>query len=80
MCLYRAPAERTTPPSREEMAAMGKLVNEWVQAVALVSTEGLFPSAHGARVALEEGAFRVTDGPFQDGAGGRLSFLRRIRI
>ena len=69
MCLYRAPEERTTPPSREEMAAMGKLVNEWVQAGALVSTEGLFPSAHGARVALEEGAFSATDGPFEDGAG-----------
>jgi len=58
--------ERNTPPSPDEMAKMGKLVEDGFKAGWLVATEGCLPSALGARVRLTAGKLNVTDGPFAE--------------
>ncbi len=59
-------AERGTPPTQEEMAAMGKLVEEAMTAGWLLATEGCLPSALGARVRRSGDKLTVTDGPFTE--------------
>ena len=59
-------AERSTPPSQEEMAAMGKLIEEGMKAGWLVATEGCLPTSFGARVRMNDGNLSVTDGPFTE--------------
>jgi hypothetical protein len=58
--------ERSTPPSPEEMASMGKLIEEGFQKGWLLGTEGCLPSALGARVRRSDGKISVTDGPFTE--------------
>lgn len=58
--------ERNTPPSQEEMATMGKLVEEGMKAGWLVATEGCLPTALGARVRRDGTKISVTDGPFTE--------------
>jgi hypothetical protein len=59
-------AERTTPPTTEEMTTMGKLIEEGMNAGWLLATEGCLPSALGARVRRSNGKLAVTDGPFTE--------------
>ena len=56
--------ERTVPPTAEEMASMGKLIEEGMKAGWLLAVEGCMPSAKGARVRKSNGKTTVTDGPF----------------
>ena len=65
LSIYKA-VERNTPPTPEEMAVMGKLVEEGMKAGWLLSTEGCLPTALGARVRRSEGKVTVTDGPFTE--------------
>jgi len=65
LSIYKT-VECNTPPAPEEMAAMGKLIQEGMQAGWLVSTEGCLPTALGARVRRSEGKVMVTDGPFTE--------------
>jgi len=65
LSLYKC-AERSVPPSPEEMARMGKLVEEGMKGGWLLSTEGCLPSALGARVRRSDGKLIVTDGPFTE--------------
>jgi hypothetical protein len=65
LSIYKA-TERNAPPSQEEMATMGKLVEEGMKAGWLVATEGCLPSALGARVRFSNGKTTVTDGPFTE--------------
>ncbi|HXA67912.1 MAG TPA: YciI family protein [Bryobacteraceae bacterium] len=65
LCLYK-PDKPERPPTQEEMAEMGKLIGEAMQAGWLIATEGCLPSAAGARVRLSSGKFTVTDGPFAE--------------
>jgi hypothetical protein len=58
--------ERNTPPSQEEMARMGKLVEEGMKAGWLLATEGCLPTALGARVRRDGTKLSVTDGPFTE--------------
>jgi hypothetical protein len=58
--------ERGTPPTQEEMASMGKLIEEGMKGGWLLSTEGCLPSALGARVRRSAGKVTVTDGPFTE--------------
>src|SRR5216684_2941359 len=53
-------------PTPEEMARMGKLVEEGMKAGFLLAVEGCMPSASGARVRLANGKLTVTDGPFSE--------------
>jgi hypothetical protein len=55
-----------TPPSPQEMARMGELVEDGMKAGYLVGTEGCLPSALGARVRVSDGKPKVTDGPFSE--------------
>src|SRR5947208_14104211 len=54
-------AERTGPPSQEEINKMGKLVEEGMKAGWLLATEGCLPTALGARVRNSSGKLTVTD-------------------
>jgi hypothetical protein len=65
LSIYKS-AERNTPPSMEEMATMGKLVEEGMKAGWLLSTEGCLPSKLGARVRKSSSKISVTDGPFTE--------------
>jgi hypothetical protein len=65
LSIYKS-VERNTPPTAEEMAAMGKLIEEGFKAGWLVSTEGCLPSALGARVRRSGDKLSVTDGPFTE--------------
>jgi hypothetical protein len=65
LSMYKS-RERNTPPSQEEMARMGKLVEDGMKAGWLVATEGCLPSALGARVRMDNGKLSVTDGPFTE--------------
>ncbi|HZQ51084.1 MAG TPA: YciI family protein [Bryobacteraceae bacterium] len=65
LSIYKT-VERNTPPTPEEMAAMGKLVEEGMRAGWLLATEGCLPTALGARVRQSDGKVTVTDGPFTE--------------
>ena len=65
LSIYKT-VERNTPPTPEEMASMGKLIEEGMKAGWLVATEGCLPSALGARVRRSSGKINVTDGPFAE--------------
>lgn len=65
LSIYKT-VERNTPPTQEEMAAMGKLIEEGLKTGSLLSTEGCLPSALGARVRWSDGKATVTDGPFTE--------------
>jgi len=65
LSMYKS-VERGVPPSQEEMARMGKLVEEGFKAGWLLATEGCLPSALGARVRNSSGKVTVTDGPFTE--------------
>jgi hypothetical protein len=58
--------ERGVPPTPEEMAKMGKLIEEGMKAGSLLAVEGCLPSATGARMRLSNGKLTVTDGPFTE--------------
>src|SRR5262252_5782054 len=58
--------ERNTPPSPEEMAAMGKVVEQGFKEGWLLATEGCMPTAFGARVRRDGSKISVTDGPFTE--------------
>jgi hypothetical protein len=65
LSIYKCP-ERTTPPSPEEMARMGKMIEDSMKSGKLLGTEGCLPSALGARVRIDSGKFTVSDGPFTE--------------
>src|SRR5262245_65468748 len=68
--LYRSGKPETNePPRPKEMEAIGKLMQDMVQAGVLVGTEGFEPSAKGARIRINSGKFTVNDGPFTDATG-----------
>ena len=66
LSIYKHAKPEGTPPTPQEMAAMGKLIEEGMKAGWLVSTEGCLPTSKGARVRLAEGKYTVTDGPFTE--------------
>ena len=66
LCLYKSAKPEGTPPTQEEMAEMGKLIEESFKSGRLLAAEGCLPSAMGARVRLSQGKYHVTDGPFTE--------------
>jgi hypothetical protein len=64
--IYRPSAPEGTPPTQEDIAKMGNLIEEMTKAGVLISTEGCLPSAKGARVRYSKGKFTVIDGPFTE--------------
>ena len=65
LSIFKGP-ERDTPPTEEEMATMGSLIEREAKAGNLLSTEGCLPSALGFRVRRANGKVTVTDGPFTE--------------
>src|SRR5262249_3543005 len=65
LSIYRS-VEKATPPTREEMDRMGKLIEEGMKAGFLLAVEGCMPSAMGARVRLANGKESVMEGPFTE--------------
>ncbi len=55
-----------TPPTEQEMATMGKLVEQGFKEGWLLATEGCLPSKLGARVRRSGSNINVTDGPFTE--------------
>ncbi len=65
LTIYKT-AETGVPPTTEDMARMGQLIEEMTKAGVLLATEGCLPSSKGARVRLSNGKLTVTDGPFTE--------------
>ena len=65
LSIYKT-AERPTPPMPEEMAAMGRLIEEGMKAGWLLATEGCLPTSLGAKVRRSSGKLSVNDGPFTE--------------
>jgi hypothetical protein len=59
-------AETNVPPTTEEMAKMGQLIEEFTNTGTLIATEGCLPTSKGARVRRSGGKLSVTDGPFTE--------------
>ncbi len=67
MSLYKPGTDGDRPPTEEEIAVMGALIEEMMKAGVLIATDGLRSSAFGARVRLDDdGMFTVIDGPFTE--------------
>jgi hypothetical protein len=66
LCLYKPAKKEGVPPGQDEIARMGKFIEEITKAGVLLATEGCAPSAKGVRVRLDKGKFTVTDGPFTE--------------
>ena len=66
LCLYKPSKPEGVPPTQQEMAEMGKLIDESMKSGVLLATEGCLPTAKGARIRLFGGEFTVTDGPFTE--------------
>jgi hypothetical protein len=64
LCVYKTDKEECDRPGQDEIAEMGKLIEEMMKDGTLLATEGCQPSAKGARVRLSGGKITVTDGPF----------------
>ncbi len=65
LSIYKT-VESGAPPSLEEMARMGKLVEEGMKAGFLLAVEGCMPTASGARIRRSSGKVTVIDGPFAE--------------
>ena len=61
---YKPGAEAAAPPSSQHLAEMGKYIEASFKAGFLLTTDGLLPSAKGARARIDPGRFMVTDRPF----------------
>jgi hypothetical protein len=66
LCVYKPSKPEGAPPTQQEMAEMGKLIEDFTKSGILIATEGCLPSALGARVRMSAGKFTVTDGPFTE--------------
>lgn len=65
LSIYKT-TERGVPPTQEEMASMGKLIEEGMKAGYLLAVEGCLPTKLGVRVRQTAGKYTVTDGPFAE--------------
>jgi hypothetical protein len=61
-----AAARNAAPPTPEQMAAIGKLSQEMIQAGVILMTGGLVRPTKGTQVRMSGGKFSVTDGPFAE--------------
>ena len=66
MMLYKPGKESDAPPTQQEMADMGRFIEEMAKSGVRLATDGLQPSAKGARVRIAGDKFIVTDGPFTE--------------
>jgi len=65
LSVFRSP-ETGKYPSEQDIAAMGKLIEEMTQAGVLLATEGCQPSHKGFTVRRSGNTITVKDGPFTE--------------
>jgi len=65
LSIYKT-VETNVPPTQEEMARMGQLIEESMKSGELIETQGCLPSVLGARVRRDGNKVTVTDGPFTE--------------
>ena len=65
LSIYRT-VETGQMPTQEEMARMGKLVEDRMKSGFLLAVEGCMPSSMGARVRRTDDKVAITDGPFTE--------------
>ena len=58
--------EAGVPPTPELMAAMGEFMADSARSGVLLAAEGVGPSSQGARLSIDGGSIKVTDGPFAE--------------
>lgn len=66
MMLYRPGRDDGKPPNPDVFVKLDQLTREGIAAGTFIATDGLHPSAKGARVSISDGNFAVTDGPFTE--------------
>lgn len=66
LCVYKPSKPEGTPPRANEMAEMGKFIEESMKSGILLATEGCLPSAAGARIRRAGEKYTVIDGPFAE--------------
>lgn len=66
MMLYKPGRDDGQPPSPEAFAKLNQLIEQQTKAGILIATDGLLPSAAGAKVEKTANGFKVTDGPFAE--------------
>jgi len=66
MMLYRPGRDDGLPPNPDVFAKLDQLTREATAVGTFISTDGLHPSAKGARVSISNGNFAVIDGPFTE--------------
>ncbi|HYK83553.1 MAG TPA: YciI family protein [Gemmatimonadales bacterium] len=66
MMLYKPGRETDAPPSEQEIADMGELIQAMARAGVLLAADGLKPSSKGSRVRIAGEKFTVIDGPFTE--------------
>jgi len=59
-------SEKSGPPPKELIDAIGQLTDESIKNGTLINTGGLAPTAASFRVRLSGGTVTVTDGPFTE--------------
>lgn len=65
LSIYRS-VETGRPPTQDEMAKMGALIEKFMKSGELVATEGCLPTALGATVRKDGSKVIVKDGPFTE--------------
>ena len=65
LSIYKS-VEKNEPPTPENVAKMGALIEEAMKGGGLLATEGCKPSVHGFRVRRTGKQITVTDGPFTE--------------
>jgi hypothetical protein len=66
MIMFRTEKDAEGIPPCKDLTEMQQFTSELIDAGVVLGTEGLYPSARGARVRLDRGRLSVTDGPFAE--------------
>jgi hypothetical protein len=66
LCIYKPSKPEGSAPTQQDMAVMGKFIEESMKSGKLLATEGCLPSAMGARIRRSGDKFSVVDGPFSE--------------
>jgi hypothetical protein len=65
LSIYKS-VETGQPPTQDEMARMGALIEKFMKSGELLATEGCLPTTLGARVRKDGSKVTVKDGPFTE--------------
>ena len=66
MMVYKSGRETDVPPSPQEMAGVGQLLQDRMEACVFIASDGVQPNSQGVRVRISGKEFLFTDGPFAE--------------